>query len=217
MRRLPLTLAALASLFVGPSACSSHKDTAAKAQEQARFMLHTSGPVLYSPNAEPMTGGVLGRATCFQALDEWFKRVDANRDGTIDRSEFMADARVQFLRLDLNGDGVIYPSELRDFRLSFKGTPKHNERPEAPDDYAAEKAKLKDRGIKQKYSDEETDKLQDFSDPVMSADRSLNFRVTMDEFLTQAADTFKDLDSDHTGSLDKARIFAACPPGWGIK
>ena len=216
MRRLPLALIALASLLL-TSACSSSKDAAVKAKEQARFFLHTSGPVLYSPNAEPMTGGVLGRASCFQALDDWFKRVDTNRDGTIDRAKFMADARIQFLRMDLNGDGVIYPSELRDFRLSFKGTPKHNEHPEDSDAYAAEKAKMKDLGIKLKYSDEDSDKLQDFSDPVMSADRNLDFRVTMEEFLTQASDIFKSMDINHTGTLDKAKVFASCPPAWGNK
>jgi hypothetical protein len=43
---------------------------------------------------------------------DWFKQVDANGDGKIDRAEFKADADRFFKKLDLNGDGALSRYEI---------------------------------------------------------------------------------------------------------
>ena len=216
MRRFALAVVMIPALFLGVTGCSSSKQAGVQAQAKARYLLHTSGPVLYSPNGEPLSGGVLGRPGCFDAVAAWFARVDANRDGQIDRPEFMADARVQFLRMDLDGDNSIYPSELLTFRGSFQGPAPHNAAMPSPAEaFAADRDKLKALGLWPKDdadTDEKTKKLQDYSDPVMTADNNLDFRVTLDEFTALAQDNFKGLDLNHDNKLERYEVFAACPP-----
>ena len=203
------------AVLLGMTACSSSKQNAVqKDKVQARYILHTSGAILYSPNGEPLTGGVLGRSSCYEVASNWFDRVDTNHDKNIDRNEFLADSRIQFLRMDLDGDGAIYPSELLTFRGSFIGTPKHTPSTAPEKDFAAEKDGIKARGLIPKYDlDKESDRArqQDFSDPVMSADANLDFRVTLDEFTAQSQDVFKIIDQNHDGLLDRLEVLATCP------
>ena len=216
MRRSGIATLVVMALCGGMMACSSSsKDAAAQKQAQARYLLHTSGPVLYSPNGEPLSGGVLGRPSCLEAVSKWFARVDANHDGAIDRGEFLADARIQFLRMDLDGDSAIYPSELLTFRGSFQGIPKHNDDAPPAESFAEERAQLKAMGLipsEDPEKDKDKKKLQDFSDPVMSADDNLDFKVTLDEYTSQAQDVFKAADLDHNGKLERIELMAACPP-----
>jgi hypothetical protein len=48
---------------------------------------------------------------------DWFKQVDKNADGKIDREEFNADALAFFKTLDQNHDGVISPYEVNYYEL----------------------------------------------------------------------------------------------------
>ena len=210
----------LMSLCLGLTACSSSgKDKVRAAKMQARYILHSSGSTVYSPNGEPLTGGVLGRPSCLEAASEWFARVDADHDNSIDLTEFLADARIQFLRMDLDGDGAIYPSELLTFRGALQGPSKRTKY--APDEsFDADRAKLMAMGlIPEDDPDMQTDKnhFHDFSDPVMSADVNLDFRVTQAEFTAQAQEIFKTLDLDHDGKIERIEILAACPPASLIK
>lgn len=43
----------------------------------------------------------------------WFKQVDKNNDGKIDKAEFVADAAAFFDALDVNKDGVLEPIEVQ--------------------------------------------------------------------------------------------------------
>jgi hypothetical protein len=43
---------------------------------------------------------------------DWFKQADANHDGKIDKTEFLADAAAFFKVIDRNEDGVITPLEV---------------------------------------------------------------------------------------------------------
>ena len=43
---------------------------------------------------------------------DWFKQADTDHDGKLERAEFVADAAAFFKYLDLNGDGVISPTEV---------------------------------------------------------------------------------------------------------
>ena len=43
---------------------------------------------------------------------QWFNRIDANKDGKVDKAEFTADAEAFFKRLDANGDGMLTSDEI---------------------------------------------------------------------------------------------------------
>ncbi|HUB94266.1 MAG TPA: EF-hand domain-containing protein, partial [Stellaceae bacterium] len=76
------------------------------------------GPI-FSPNGEPLSGGPLGDPSCKDAMQKWLARVDANHDGTIEVSEFMADARRQFSAMDLDKSGVLTPDILARYRAPY--------------------------------------------------------------------------------------------------
>jgi len=159
-------------------------------------------PVLpiYSPNGEPLNGGALGLPKCQEALSQWFDRMDiAHRDG-IDRNQFLADARVQFDRMDLDHDGVITPSELTTFRLAY-ALPEPT-RPHLGDN-GGERSRERPQPRTAPHS-------QEPSDPVMSADTGLHFRVTRDEFMTQAGEIFAKLDTKHDGLVRRDAVLSRC-------
>lgn len=47
-------------------------------------------------------------------------------------------------------------------------------------------------------------------DPVMSADANFDLKVTPEEFATQAQATFRHLDANHDGAIDKTELAAIC-------
>jgi len=137
---------------------------------------HASVALIFSPNGEPLNGGRLGQPSCELAMDDWFDRNDSNHDGRLDRDEFLADARAQFVRMDLDRLGYLTTDVLARYRNPFRqGSGPLN----APD-------------------------------PVMSADRDLNFTVTRDEFLRQADEVFARLDAGRKGAIVRADLAAVC-------
>ena len=197
----PMLIAAALVAAASVSGCGSSKKENVVVTDTSRFYMHVGpGGILYSPNGEPLSGGPLGNPDCVKALTGWFERVDADHDGTIDRTEMIQDARVQFLRMDKDGDGAVYPNELLAFRTPYEVAVKRNTTLVTEDD-PSDKGKKKPN-IK-----------SDVSDPVMSADTNLDFKVTLDEMIVQAKDIFKTLDHDTDGKLEKAEVIAACPPG----
>ena len=46
-----------------------------------------------------------------QAQDDWFARVDTDADGRVSLDEFLAKMSWAFSQRDLDGDGVLQPSE----------------------------------------------------------------------------------------------------------
>jgi len=195
--RNPLILTALALAAMAVTGCSSSKSDVVSNIDPSRWYMHTGpGNILYSPNGEPLSGGNLGLPDCPKALGGWFDRIDADHDGTIDSNEMVRDARVQFLRMDLDGDGAIYPSELVTFRAPFQVANKRQAR-ETEDTSDNKKPRIK----------------ADISDPVMSADTNLDFKVTLDEIVAQARDIFASLDRNKDGKLDRQEVLKSCPPG----
>lgn len=183
----------VAALALG--GCSSSPKDATVKDKQFRFQVHSGpGGMLYSPNGEPLTGGPLGTPSCTDALTKWFALVDSNHDGVIDQTELTADARIQFNRMDRDRDGAIYPSELLSYREPFEVG-----------------IKRQHVDLTQQTDDKKKKEQADFSDPVMSADTNLDFKVTLDEMTTQAQELFKVIDHDHNGKLDKAEVLATCP------
>ena len=213
------------AVALAATGCSSskEKELAHEKMMANRYSLRVNGGVVYSPNGEPLSGGAMGRLSCVEAIAAWFDRVDANHDGIVDLNELLADARVQFARMDLDNDGAIYPSELLTFRSTYQGPARRTNNVGVPDSpaevNAGEMARLKAMGYaagivtaddpyKKKY-----EAVADVSDPVMSADTNLDFKVTLDEFVAQAKDLYKRIDADHDGKVERFEMMTACPSG----
>jgi Ca2+-binding EF-hand superfamily protein len=122
----------------------------------------------------------------------------------------MADADVQFKAMDLDHDGFITASELTKYRAQFDFDPSLG--------FALERENRS--GSQVKTANEHDAKAPDWarsrwtpdsSDPVMSADRSLKFKVSHDDFIAQAAETFAKLDAKHDGLIPKERLLDVCP------
>jgi hypothetical protein len=177
---------------------------------------HHAAPVsLFSPNGEPLNGGGLGNPPCAEAMEGWFKRVDANHDEGIDRPEFMADARVQFQRMDLDQDGFITADELARFRAAYA----IERRQPHPEPYPGQAAEGDEAGRRHSRHGPQTGSAGPHpssprpgsgEDPVMSADVNLDFKVSLDEFLHQAEDVFSRLDANHDGVLDPSEAARKC-------
>ncbi len=149
----------------------------------------TRNALVYSPNAEPLTGGPLGRASCTEAEGRWFDRLAGGPQGRLSRDRFLADARAQFARMDLNHDGMLTSAVLARYRAPYLPN-----------------GGVRDGGYRPGAAPADT------ADPVMSADSHLLFRVTLEDFLAQAEDVFERLDRHHDGSLTRADAEAFCGP-----
>lgn len=192
-----------AGLFVilaALSGCASHRHIA-----NADSGL---GPttIIYSPNAEPLNGGALGRPTCDQAMSRWFDRIDASHSGAISRDAFLADAAAQFHRMDIDNNGYLLPEELERYRLPFRQTA---ETDAGQGDNSGESQHKHGRGNRGDNGSSQPPP-GDQPDPVMSADTDNRFRVTFDEFMAQAKNKFASLDADHNGSLSRDEVLKLC-------
>ena len=67
--------------------------------------------LMISPMGEPVRGPEGGSAL----VDQWFNGVDANHDGKLSHSEFVADARRFFKVVDTNHDGIIDTDEVQNY------------------------------------------------------------------------------------------------------
>ncbi|MHB8285402.1 MAG: hypothetical protein ACYDD1_12080 [Caulobacteraceae bacterium] len=165
----------------------------------------------------------------------WFKAVDANHDGKIDKDEFEAEARDFFTVLDRNGDGVvtdqeisyyehsmvpeitagIVPSALRDGQAHLiqvqmggggmggggggGGMGGGGGGPPADSGSSGSTAKTPERDLPRQGA--ATFGLLNDAEPVRSADRQLNGRITLDDFVKRADHNFDRLDYDQRGYL----------------
>jgi Ca2+-binding EF-hand superfamily protein len=141
--------------------------------------------MLYSPNGEPLRGGSLGRPSCEKAMGAWFDRADADRNGRVDRNEFVADARRQFAVMDLDHDGTITPAELDKYRAPYMTLPPTGK---------GKAVRSTDPG----------------PDPVMSADTKLRFVVTLPDFAAYAERRFAELDRNRNGTLERDEALKMC-------
>jgi len=176
-----------------------------------------SGPptyMLYSPNGEPLNGGELGRPTCQQAMSGWFDRLSAVNNGYISREVFLNDAQAQFQRMDIDHNGYIVSEELDRFREPYRQQQPARKQ-DAEDSGESQggqgKHKRENKGSSGgKSNGSQSDPTLSMSDPVMSADMNLDFKVTPQEFLKQAEENFARLDANHDGMLDSTEILATC-------
>jgi hypothetical protein len=160
---------------------------------------------IFSPNGEPLNGGALGMPGCSEALARWFDRVDSDHDGTIERTEFLDDAKRQFAVMDLNRDGVITPAELSLYRAPFAIRRKKGHRGPRPED------ELKNTyNVPESHRKDDTDVLADYTDPVMIADRQLRNKVSEEDFLAYARQNFAELNLARDGRLTRAELLKTC-------
>lgn len=191
----PILRIAAVTLAILASACAGPQKTAP-----------AGAVLLFSPNGEPITGGPLGQRPCAEAMGAWFDRV--GHGGTLGRDAFLADARAQFARMDLDHDGWITPAELSVYRAPYLPAP---DGPEG--------------GLGRNRGAGPTRSSVTQEDPVMSADIGPKFKVGLEEFLTQADEVFTRLDKGHKGLLSREDVTGSCPakisagqflPGGGV-
>jgi Ca2+-binding EF-hand superfamily protein len=161
-------------------------------------------PMPVSPNGEPLLGHERGAAGCEAAQAAWLAAVDANRDGVVDRAEFLADAQRWFATMDENKDGTITPDELTTLRLRLM--PPEQRAIESRAENERERARER-RGLRSSAS---RSSGSDRPDPVMSADVNLDNRVSHEEYQAQAARTFASLDRNRDGHLSRDEVVATC-------
>ncbi len=154
------------------------------------------------------------------AFAGWFGRVDSNHDGVISRDEFMADAQTQFQRMDIDGKGYIASEALERFRKPYRqqtagtdlNTAQDNENATQPQQGKHRHGGSSRGGNRNSAAtDSGTDEQPDTTDPVMSADTNLDFKVTHEEFTTHAQKVFDALDVNHDDALSQDEILARCP------
>jgi len=185
--------------------------------------------LVLSPNAEPLTGGDLGWHPCEAVLADWAIRIGSGHDGSLSRQDFLADARAQFARMDGDGDGFITADELSAYRAPFRPVPPphepHMRRGDGGDGeisghvgfpgsgWGGRGGGPRDGGGGGPRDGGGPDRgaISTNEDPVMAADTNLDFKVSLDEFLHQAALIFDALDLDHNGILDPAELRRFCP------
>lgn len=180
--------------------------------------------IQFSPNGEPLSGGPLGHPKCEEALSGWFNRIDANHDGVIDRDEFLADAKLQFDRMDRHHAGYVTALDLSEFRAPYEaapgsdGTPPEAGQRGEPAERSVERRRPGDgtagggRDDNGRGSPQRGPTVDTRADPVMSADKTLSFKVTLQDFLAQANDVFNGLDHNHDARVTRDAVTGNCTP-----
>jgi hypothetical protein len=145
----------------------------------------------------------------------WFDGADANHDGKLDIDEMRADAARFFKALDRNGDGVIDGQEVTWYETKL--VPEILAPPSGALETGIIKVVLQDSGSLIDHSaprDGDAYAHQGASyyslfnepEPVRSADRNFDYRITLAEFLAHSDRHFHALDRDNEGFLTLAKL-----------
>jgi hypothetical protein len=169
---------------------------------------HGPPQIIYSPAGDPLNGGPLGRPTCPEAMKSWFMRADANHDNVVTIDEFLADAKTQFQRMDIDKNGYLVSEELERFRMAYRDEPA-NDKPAAAD--GNEQSSGGEHHGKRHGGDGENasgrgGNTGSVIDPVMSADVNLDYKVSPDEFISYERKSFKSLNAANDGKLTLAEV-----------
>lgn len=203
--RVP-TLKTKTLLCVSLAACLIAVGAGARADEAQTLFISPCGEPFFGPMSQPYP------------VVAWFKQVDANADGKIDRDEFRADAEHFFKKLDRDGDGVLNSEEIYIYENVM-----------VPEILNRDHASIQSGLIRASLQGESGAKLQKVQDsgdgsdtpqkpmltnqgaaffglfnepePVMSADRNFDFRISHKEFIDQSDRHFARLDLKGRGHL----------------
>lgn len=148
-------------------------------------------------------------ATCVQAVAGWFKRADANGDGVLSLTEARADGQRFFAVVDADGDGIMTPGEITDYRVriyprEYLGGLATPQPPTTPAVTLPGGDELPDPARRQFMRTPAT------ADPIMAADQNLDFRVTGDEILAKLTERGSRLDVNQDGQLSRDEVLVSC-------
>jgi len=198
MRRIALNMVATAACLAAAPVCAK-------------------GSVYLSLMGEPFWTNDAG----VQPFDQWLKLADEDGDGMISKPEFRSDAQAFFASLDKDGDKVIDADEMADYEQLAPGKTRA----------AGGGAQSPSSSRRQPTSSAPVEKGQvalvssgnvpsatrihpgggpiNFSEvpqPVAMADRNLDRRVTLDEFMDTAGRRFANYDVDQDGRLTQREL-----------
>ncbi len=153
---------------------------------------------VFSPNGELLSSGGRHAPHCPEALGRWWDRLAQANGGRLSREVFMADAEAQFTAMDLDHDGFITPSELSEVRAGLEDAESEKIPPPGPDGRTPSASGSGSGGAPPGGGSRSGGRRggagaggampqrpassgqipPDVVDPVMSADKSLSFKVS---------------------------------------
>jgi EF hand len=182
----------------------------------------------FSPTGQPLIPPQYPQK-CEDALDIWFDALDPAHSGKMTRDVLLADAKVQYQRMDMRHDGKVTAEELSRYRMQAMGghylsvsTPGQysnvgrgrNDDEDRPGDRID--SGYENEGRRDKDDKKEIDAFAalttDQADPVMSADTDMNGSVSWEEFQTSIIQDFAHFDKDHEGFITKSEVETMCGP-----
>lgn len=154
-------------------------------------------------------------------FDQWWKLADEDGDGAISRREFRTDAEAFFASLDTTHDKIIDADEMAVYEQSAPGRTRaagggaeqaSSSRPKPKSSAPVEEGQV---AIVSSGNVPSATRIHpgggaiDFSSvpqPVAMADRNIDRRVTLDEFLDTADRRFANYDVDQDGRLSRKEL-----------